>query len=319
MSFHNVSLPDVFQYGSIFGGGFTTVVQETSTGHEVRLARQSQIRHRFRLLKELQSQSEAAALKTFAIARRGALHGFRLKDWSDYTTNADGVTAPTMLDQVIGVGDGTTTQFQMVKTYDASGDAPYARPIELPVAGSMVCAIAGVDATSGSTITNPGGLITLGSTPTVGQVVTAGCQFQVPVRFGAETDFWNMLRADAFSSWNIRELECIEVLGEIAWPEMWNPGGATDHGSVSQSFAISYGEGALHQCSPTTAISLFLPAPDRMVGGPRHFVIICAVGAAGTVQIRADDGTAVGSPIAAGASKRVGCFYASGSFSWVLY
>lgn len=317
MSFHNVSLPDGFEFGSAFGGGFTTVVQETSTGHEVRLARQSQVRHRYRLRKELQTQDEALALKTFALGRRGALHSFRLKDWSDYTTATNGTAAPTMLDQVIGVGDGSETQFQMTKTYDVSGDEPYVRVIELPVAGTIVAAVAGVSA--GATITNPGGLVTLSAAPTLGQIVTAGCQFQVPARFGAETDAWNALQADAFEVWSLQQLECIEVLGEVAWPELWNPGGATDHGSVSQSFAISYGEGLLHRCSPTTAVDMFLPAPDRMVGGHRHFVIVVEVGAAGSVQVRDDAGVAVGSALSAGDRAQLACSVVGSSFSWVIY
>lgn len=317
MAFHNVSLPDAFQYGSTFGSGFTTVIQTTSTGHEYRLARQSQARHRYRLLKLLQSGSEALALKTFALARRGALHSFRLKDWSDFTSNDDGQSTPTILDQVIGVGDGARQVFQLIKTYDESGDAPYARPIQLPVAGSVVAAVAGFDVAGFFSVS--GGEITLAAAPGIGDVVTAGFSFDVPVRFGAEVDTWNALRADAYNVWSLEQMECVEVLDEVEWPELWNPGGVTNHGAVSQDISINYIQGELHTIAPSTAIDLFLPAPDQLVGGPRHFVIIVAAGAAGTVQVRADDGTAVGSPIAAGVGKRVGCAVGSSTFTWVLY
>ena len=59
---------------------------------------------------------------------------------------ADGT--PTALDQTIGVGDGTTTVFQLSKTYGASFD-PYLRPITKPVAGSVKVAVDGIELTSG--------------------------------------------------------------------------------------------------------------------------------------------------------------------------
>ena len=36
MAFHDVSLPDDFEYRSISGAGFSTIVQETASGHEFR-------------------------------------------------------------------------------------------------------------------------------------------------------------------------------------------------------------------------------------------------------------------------------------------
>ena len=109
MAFHNVTFPEGFDYGSSFGAGFKTIVQESASGHEYRISRQGQARHRFRLLRSLETQAEAQAIKDFALARRGALHSFRLKDVTDYTTKADGTSAPSTDDQNIGTGDGTTT------------------------------------------------------------------------------------------------------------------------------------------------------------------------------------------------------------------
>jgi uncharacterized protein (TIGR02217 family) len=83
MAFHDTQLPDGFQYGSLAGAGFATIVQETSSGHETRIARQAQARHRFRLVKILQSKSEAKALKAFALGRRGSLHSFKIQDIAD--------------------------------------------------------------------------------------------------------------------------------------------------------------------------------------------------------------------------------------------
>lgn len=314
MAFHNVRIPDDFAYGSVFGHGFATVTQTTSTGHEFRIARQAQARHRYTPLSPLKSQTDAAALKAFALARRNALHGFRLKDWFDYTSSEIGTDIPTLADQALGVGDGSRTQFQLVKTYDESGADPYVRPITLPVAGSVVVAVDGVSASF--SVTNPGGLVTLSSAPSNGAVVTAGFEFDVPVRFESSVDEMLRLRADGFGAWTPDQLACIEVLDEIAWPELWNPGGATAHGTVSQSFAISYAEGELHTISPSSSISVFLPVPR--VGGPRHFVIANLSGS-NTIQVRDDAGNAVGSAIAALTTKRVGCVVSGSTATWMIY
>ena len=316
MAFHNVSLPPALQYGSVFGFGFATLVQETASGHEFRIARQSQARHRYRPLKMLQTTEEAIELKEFAIGRRGSLHSFRMKDWLDYSSNADGSTAPTMLDQVLGTGDGTTTDFQLVKVYDADGDAPYTRTITLPVSGTVVAAVATVSvaATVGAS-----GVITFGSAPSIGEVVTAGFQFDVPVRFEAGIDKFAGMRVDAYGSWSMDAMECVEVLDELEWPERWYPGGATDHGAVASDVSLSTIDGEMHVFNQSAGINAYLPAPDEIPNGPRVFVVSVRSTATSTVQLRDDDGIAVGTAIAAGSTKTVGLFEDAGTKTWVVY
>lgn len=320
MAFHNKSLPDDFQYGSVFGGGFNTLIQTTSTGHEYRLSRQSQHRHRYGLTKLIQSQEEAMALKVFAISVRGAEHSWRLKDCFDFTSNKlDGTLAPTNLDMVLGVGDGVETRFQLVKRYDELGLAPYVRKITLPVTGSVVLAINGTPTTS-FTMTDPGGLVTLSAPLGVGAVLSGGFRFEVPVRFSEAFDKWVKMRADAFDVWTPEQIDCEEVLDETEQPELWNAGGFTDHGTLTQSLTISYGEGELHKLRASLDISLFLPAPvQNDCGGPRKFIIIVHASSSNTVQIRDDAGAAIGSPLAAGATARVGLIISGSTFTWELY
>jgi hypothetical protein len=71
MAFHDITLPDAFQYGSSAGGGFATIIQQTGTGHEFRVARQSQSQHRMSLRSELRNSSEAKALKALRQAFAG--------------------------------------------------------------------------------------------------------------------------------------------------------------------------------------------------------------------------------------------------------
>ena len=168
--------------------------------------------------------SEAKALKAFALGRRGALHSFRIKDWSDYTTNADGETSPTMLDQLIGTGTGSLSNFQLVKRYEITGPNEYVRTITLPRTGTVVVALDGI-LTTAYTVSSTG-VIQFTSAPANGVVVTAGCEFDVPVRFTSDVDTWTRLQADAFNVWSLPSLDVQEVLNEVEYPERWQPGGS---------------------------------------------------------------------------------------------
>ena len=315
MAFHNTQLPTGVAYGSATGTGFNTIIQETASGHEVRVGRQSQGRHRFQPLKRLQSTTEAVALKTFALARRGSLHSFLLYDWLDNTSNSDGTTAPAATDQGLGTGDGTEDTFPLVKVYDPSGPASYTRTIAHPVAGSVVVAVAGTPTTA---FTLSGGSVVLDTPPTLGQIVTAGFRYLVEVRFAASVDAWARLVADAYDRWSAPDLECIEVLDESEWPETWFPGGDKAHGSTATNIFIRAKDGSLHTVTPTANISAFLPEPDLFPGGDQVFTIANLSGSF-TVQVRDDTGVAVGTAIAAGATKRISLSVSGGSATWGIY
>lgn len=316
MAFHNVSLPEFVQYQSVSGAGFQTVVQESASGHEYRVARQAQGRHQFTIRKALQNREEAGAIKTFALGRRGSLHSFRLKDWSDYTTADDGVSAPTNTDHAIGIGDGTTTTFPLVKLYDESGDAPYPRPITLPVSGTVVTSVGGVAVTL-FTLAGSGEVV-FNTAPADGAVIRAGCEFDVPVRFTKAFDEWAGMQADAFETWSFPDMGCIEVLSEVETPERWKGGGGRYWPSADASILMSLNDGKLHSVAATTAISAFLPSVSRIPSG-HIFTVSVPAGSAGTVQIREDSGAAVGSAIAAGETLFVGLVRSAATSIWVVY
>ena len=316
MAFHDVSLPEGLQYGSTAGAGFNTIVTETSSGHETRVARQAQGRHRFRLLKQLQDEVEAKDLKAFALGRRGSLHSFRLKDFSDYTTNDDGKSDPTALDQIIGSGDGSDASFQLRKVYDDTGDAPYIRPLQLPVAGTVLVAVNSVPTTSFTV--NGEGIVTLTTTPDPGDVITAGCKFEVPVRFERGFDEWAQMQADAFETWSFVDIGCIEDLSAVESPERANFGGGRDWGTTAQNLVLSLNDGVLQDIEPTASISVFLPPMSRVPGG-RIFTIITPASSTGTIQIRDHSGTAVGSAFGAGLTKFVGLVRSGSTGKWRLH
>jgi len=272
MAFHDVTLPDEFQYGSQAGAGFSTIVQQTASGHEIRVARQAQAVHRMSLRTELRTAQDAKTLKAFALARRGSLHSFKIKDWSDYTSAGDGESAPTMLDQVIGTGDASTATFQLVKRYEVTGPNPYVRTITLPIAGTVVAAINGI-ATGAFTISGTGQIV-FSSAPGAGAIITAGFQFHVPVRFTLDVDRWTRLQADAFNVWSLPSLDVQEVLNEVEYPERWQHGGSKYWGTISQSIRLAFNDGAFHVMETNTAsVSAFLPIPTYAGSGPHMFTI----------------------------------------------
>jgi uncharacterized protein (TIGR02217 family) len=114
MSFHEVSLPSRLAFGSTGGVERRTEVVTLGSGFERRSTPWAQGRRRWLIGASLRSLADMAELVAFFEARRGRLYGFRFRDFMDFRSGAPGAV-PTATDQAIGTGDGTTTQFQLVK------------------------------------------------------------------------------------------------------------------------------------------------------------------------------------------------------------
>jgi uncharacterized protein (TIGR02217 family) len=178
-----VRLPDAIALGAAGGPTFNTTVITTAGGRERRQVNWSQPLARYNIGSAVKPPAEWAALIAFFRARGGQARGFRFKDWSDYSSAADGISAPAAADQVIGTGNGTQTVFQLVKRY-ASGAVEQVRPITKPVAGTVVVTVNGSPASP--TISTTAGTLTFGSAVTAGHIVRAGFYFDVPVRFATD-------------------------------------------------------------------------------------------------------------------------------------
>ena len=186
MSFHEVRYPVRMSLGSSGGPERRTEIVTLVNGFEERTSPWAHARRRYDAGAGMRSLDDLAALIAFFEARRGQLHGFRWKDWADYKTCLPSQPI-SATDQVIGTGDGVTTAFQLSKTY-ASGGSTYTRVLRKPVAGSVIVAVAGVEQTlpAGFTVAHTTGIVTLNLPPALGAVVTAGCEFDVPVRFDTD-------------------------------------------------------------------------------------------------------------------------------------
>lgn len=188
---------------------FMTDIITIDGGYEKRNQLWSQARRRYDARMGIRSVADANALMYFFQARAGRARGFRLKDIQDYTSNRDGVSNPAWNDQVIGVGDGTRTVFQLIKNY-GSGGVTQQRDIRKPVSGTVLIGVNGAATVGGWSVNTTNGLVTFSSAPNSGHVITAGYQFDVPVRF--DNDKLNLTSIDARQSQ--AEITLVEVRPE---------------------------------------------------------------------------------------------------------
>lgn len=106
------------------------------------------------------------------------------EDWSDYKSCLPSVRI-SELDQQIGMGDGTTTNFALVKAY-GSGPETYLRRIVKPVANTIRVALNGAEQFTGWAADVTTGIVSFDAAPDAGVTITAGFEFDTPVRFDAD-------------------------------------------------------------------------------------------------------------------------------------
>ncbi|MFY0618153.1 phage distal tail protein, Rcc01695 family [Shimia sp.] len=186
MGFHEIRFPATLSFGSIGGPQRRTEVVTLVNGFEERNTPWAHSRRRYDAGVGMRSLDDVETLISFFEARQGQLHGFRWKDWSDFkscTASKD----ISYRDQVIALGDDVTDRFQLMKTYH-SGPHSYARPVCKPVEGTVHVGLADdplresvdfeVDVTAG--------VVTFSHPPSLGTEITAGFEFDVPVRFDTD-------------------------------------------------------------------------------------------------------------------------------------
>lgn len=176
--FHEVSLPIPLALAASGGPERRVEAVTLSGGREARNAAWAGSRRRWDIGSAAARMETFHALITFFEARGGRLHGFRFRDMLDDRSGALGAEV-SAIDQAIGIGDGTRTEFALVKHYGG-----WARRIWKPVTGSVRVAVDGAEAVFG--VDTNTGLVTMVEAPAAGAAVTAGFRFDCPVRFDAD-------------------------------------------------------------------------------------------------------------------------------------
>ena len=188
MNFHEIRFPIAIAHGATGGPERRTDVVVLGSGHEERNARWAVSRRVYNAGYGIKSLNDLHAVAAFFEERRGRLYGFRWRDPLDYKS-CPPESEPAAGDQVIGTGDGTRTVFQLVKTYGGA-HRPWLREITKPVAGTVAVAVDGVRLARGQAfaVNLTTGTVTFlaGHIPVDGAAITAGFEFDVPVRFDTD-------------------------------------------------------------------------------------------------------------------------------------
>lgn len=220
MAFYESEFPKDISFLAIGGPTFSTAVNEGFSGGENRNRNWSTSRGQWTIELHYKPQSYFDAAHAFFLCVGGQADGFRLYDHKDNAAT----------DQLIGMGDGATVNFQLTKTY-VSGTRAYVRNILKPImasisdfqgnplANTVVIYVNDVEQDYGTdwTIDPTTGIVTFTTAPSGSPpaTITADFQFHYPVRFkddalAAQVEESDVQGGDiliSFPSFELRELK----------------------------------------------------------------------------------------------------------------
>lgn len=167
--------PIQIAYGSTVGPELKSTVFEATSGAEQRNSLWSRPRIKFNVGTGITTQDELDQVLALFRNVSGRVGTFRIRDWSDYQ----------VVNETIGTGDGTTTNFQIIKKY-TTGGVTDTRTITKIVANTTTVTV-GSTATTAYNLDVDTGIISFTTPPAVGDAVVVNCEFDVLARF--DTDF----------------------------------------------------------------------------------------------------------------------------------
>jgi uncharacterized protein (TIGR02217 family) len=199
MSFTETRLSLGYDFGAVGGPQFQTTTIIDGSGKEQRIINWNTPLGSWQLGDRNLTRTELDYFLTFHKSRKGSYQGFRFKDWSDYK-----------IDQVIGTGNGSQTQFSLFKTYTV-GAYSVRRRISKPVNGLKVF-LDEVEQTSGFSVSLSTGIITFSTPPSTGVEVSVTGDFDVPVRFEQdEIAFRFLATAEEDAIFSLEKLSVKEI------------------------------------------------------------------------------------------------------------
>jgi uncharacterized protein (TIGR02217 family) len=284
MAFHEVRFPTRISWGSASGPGYSTSIIQTGAGIEERISRWSEPLYRFDVAYGVKDLADMSDLISFFHARGGPAAGFRFLDFLDYSTASDHRGDPSFDDVTIGTGDGATQTFQLQKTY-ASGGNTRTRVIRKPIHGETIDApynltanvrvgVNGSELLSGWSVDTTSGVVTITPAPAAGLEVTAGCYFDVPVRFSAELDEGLLQRVESHNVASVDSVPLVEVRETGVVNEELHFGGSFDHGTLTGDIQLSHQAATVHRWVDNSGASALLPDESSLpLGGPYFYLM----------------------------------------------
>jgi len=152
---------------------------------------------KFNIINGVKTKSQLDEIISFFRNAKGCGNEFRFKDWTDYKAE----------NQIIGVGDGKETNFQLIKSYKI-GNNHFIRKIKKPVFATVKVFIDSqkIDDVN---IDIEDGIIKFNEPPTNGAVIGATFEFDVPVRF--DSDLLE-IKMETINTGKIKDITLVEVL-----------------------------------------------------------------------------------------------------------
>ena len=197
MSFLEIRFPDSISFNSSTILEFNTTIITSKNGKEYRNVNWNNNKMKFNIVNGIKTKTELNEVIKFFRNVKGKAYGFRFKDWTDFSA----------INQQIGIGDGETKEFQLIKTYTINGNT-YTRKIKKPVISTIKVFLDGIE-TNDFSIDLTNGLISFEVAPSDTTIITANFEFDVPVRFNNDL---LEVSLNSLSSGKINNLELIEII-----------------------------------------------------------------------------------------------------------
>lgn len=173
--FHDINLPYHIGIFALSRVEFSTFCAKTKSGREVRNANSLVPTRNYSLKNCHLSKTQFESFYNFFYARCGQRFAFRLRDSADFRAR----------DQIIGKGDGSLVEFQLVKIYP-DPISPYIREINKPRAESIKI-YQGENFFEIETLDLETGKVKLTAPPANDQELYASFDFDVMVRFNKDS------------------------------------------------------------------------------------------------------------------------------------
>ena len=152
--FANEVFPKDISFNSIGATKFMTDVVMVDSGDDQRVSRWDDPLMEYDVSYGVRTMEDLHALLWFFRAMRGRLYSFLYDDHVDNSstqaTALDARAAPAIssTDQLIALGDGSTSAFQLIKSYSALAGTTQVRPITKPKPGTLLISVEAVDKTN---------------------------------------------------------------------------------------------------------------------------------------------------------------------------
>lgn len=267
------------------GPAFNTIIQEVADGSEFRISKWQRPKRRYNIATAVDTPEDFRKVMGFYRHVHGAEFGFRMRDPFDWTTHTNHTSAPSETNyahkQQIGAGDGTTTEYLLVKRYRVSDLTERVRPITRPThtdSADHVFAVFvdGVKQTEGTgshyTVQRAGGLVVFNSAPTAGTTIEWCGTFDVPVRFEQDVDQGMLaeMRTTEFYGLDLTAIELSD--GEAFSDHRWM--GGVETVTTAEDMQVWLGGGRLWRITASaSSLKMYLPHTEHLVDGGPHLTI----------------------------------------------